>query len=44
MTSFLAGGGDGYDFLKGEILEQTVAGIKFILLSRTTIYFDFFVG
>lgn len=27
MTSFLAGGGDGYDFLKGEILEQTVAGM-----------------
>lgn len=26
MTSFLAGGGDGYGFLKEEIIEHTVAG------------------
>ena len=26
MTSFLAAGGDGFDFLKGEIVNHTVAG------------------
>jgi len=32
MTSFLAGGGDGYHFLKDEIIEHTVAGNLIILL------------